>query len=123
VDGAHGSEAISSSDRVMAGEWGRSSAAIGMVDLDCPKKDSLRYCLSLAPCRNRAICYDSAVMERESLEIKDWSPLFANYRGQWVALAGSGIDRKRRAYRERVEGRTFADPVSRTRFARYFRRL
>jgi Family of unknown function (DUF5678) len=26
-------------------------------------------------------------MVRESLEIKDWAPLFAKYRGQWVALA------------------------------------
>jgi hypothetical protein len=30
-------------------------------------------------------------MERASLEIKDWSPLFANYRGQWVALADDEV--------------------------------
>jgi hypothetical protein len=26
-------------------------------------------------------------MEHGLLEIKDWAPLFAKYRGQWVALA------------------------------------
>ena len=26
-------------------------------------------------------------MKHESTETKDWSQLFANYRGQWVALA------------------------------------
>jgi len=30
-------------------------------------------------------------MEDESLEIKDWSLLFANYRGQWVALADDEV--------------------------------
>ena len=30
-------------------------------------------------------------MEHESLEIKDWSLLFANYRGQWVALADDEV--------------------------------
>jgi uncharacterized protein DUF5678 len=30
-------------------------------------------------------------MERESLEVKDWSLLFANYRGQWVALADDEV--------------------------------
>jgi len=30
-------------------------------------------------------------MKPESLEMKDWSPLFANYRGQWVALADDEV--------------------------------
>jgi hypothetical protein len=30
-------------------------------------------------------------MESESPEIKDWSLLFANYRGQWVALADDEV--------------------------------
>ena len=30
-------------------------------------------------------------MEDESHEIKDWSLLFANYRGQWVALADDEV--------------------------------
>ena len=30
-------------------------------------------------------------MEREPLEIKDWSRLFANYHGQWVALADDEV--------------------------------
>jgi hypothetical protein len=30
-------------------------------------------------------------MESNSVEIKDWSPLFANYRGQWVALADDEV--------------------------------
>jgi hypothetical protein len=30
-------------------------------------------------------------VKHESLEIKDWSPLFANYRGQWVALADDEV--------------------------------
>ena len=30
-------------------------------------------------------------MEPVSIEIKDWSQLFANYRGQWVALADDEV--------------------------------
>ena len=30
-------------------------------------------------------------MDHESREIKDWSLLFANYRGQWVALADDEV--------------------------------
>jgi len=30
-------------------------------------------------------------MEFESLQIKDWSPLFANHRGQWVTLADEEV--------------------------------
>jgi len=37
------------------------------------------------------LCYADEFMERESLEIKDWSLLFANYRGQWVALADDEV--------------------------------
>jgi hypothetical protein len=37
------------------------------------------------------MCYPNQVMERESIAIKDWSPLFANYRGKWVALADDEV--------------------------------
>ena len=30
-------------------------------------------------------------MVHESFEVKDWAPLFANYRGQWVALADDEV--------------------------------
>jgi hypothetical protein len=30
-------------------------------------------------------------MPREPTQIKDWSHLFANYRGQWVALADDEV--------------------------------
>jgi hypothetical protein len=30
-------------------------------------------------------------MPHESTQIKDWSRLFANYRGQWVALADDEV--------------------------------
>jgi hypothetical protein len=37
------------------------------------------------------MCYDNCVMKHDTLETKDWAPLFANFRGQWVALADDEV--------------------------------
>jgi hypothetical protein len=78
---------------------------------------------------HQAIGFTGKVMEDESLEIKDWSLLFANYRGQWVALADDEVTVLAAAPTAkgglpRVPRRaTFADSLPRAGHARYLCRL
>jgi hypothetical protein len=45
----------------------------------------------MASILERNLCYTSRAMSHEPTQTKDWTHLFAHYRGQWVALADDEV--------------------------------